>query len=180
MNDTEIVNILQNDGIGVLPTDTVYGVVGRLFSEVAVQRIYKAKRHDPSRRVGTILIADISQIKNIVSPVLLQHASRYWPGPVSVVLPLHDRLRYAHGGNNTLAFRIPNAPELIELLQHTGPMATSSANLSGQPPAITIQQAKKYFGNNVDFYSDGGDLSGRQPSRIVELGLDGSEQEVRS
>lgn len=179
MNDTEIVNILQNDGIGVLPTDTVYGVVGRLFSEVAVRRIYKVKRHDPSRRIGTILIADISQIKDIVSFERLQHASRYWPGPVSVVLPLPDHLHYAHSGNNTLAFRIPNVPELIELLQHTGPLATSSANLSGQPPAMTIQQAKKYFGNNVDFYSDGGDLFGRRPSRIVELGPDGSEQEVR-
>ncbi len=179
MNIEQLAKALNDDKVGVIPTDTVYGVVGRLFSEIAVRRIYEAKRHDPSRRVGTILIADISQIKDIVSPEMLQYASRYWPGPVSVVLPLPDSLRYAHGGNNTLAFRIPDVPELIELLQHTGPLATSSANLSGQPPAMTIQQAKNYFGDRVDFYIDGGDLSDRQPSRIVELCPDGSEEEVR-
>ncbi len=175
-----IVTALNDDKIGILPTDTVYGVVGRLFSEAAVKRIFEAKQRNKAKRVGTVLIADISQIENIVPPLVAEKASKYWPGPVSVVLSLGDELTYAHKGNGTLAFRIPSSPELIELLKRTGPLATSSANLEGQPPATTVEQAKRYFGDTVDFYVDGGDLSSQRPSRIIELLANDSEQEIRN
>lgn len=180
MNDTEIIKVLQNNGVGVIPTDTVYGVVGRLLSPIAVQRIYEIKRRDPSKRVGTILIADITQIETFVPFKVAEKANQYWPGAVSVVLQLSDKLTYAHKGHNTLAFRIPKLPGLITLLKQTGPLATSSANTEGQPPATTLAQAKAYFGEQPDFYVDGGDLSSHKPSRIIEILADGTEKQIRA
>jgi L-threonylcarbamoyladenylate synthase len=130
--------------------------------------------------VGTILFAAVSQLIAFTSPDLVERASHYWPGPTSVVLPLDKRLTYAHKGHGTLAFRIPDSPELVTLLQRTGPLATSSANPEGQSPPVTLAQAKEYFGDRVDFYVDGGDLSDRRPSRIIELLPDGSEKEIRT
>jgi tRNA A37 threonylcarbamoyladenosine synthetase subunit TsaC/SUA5/YrdC len=76
---------------------------------------------------------------------------------------------YLHQGKQSLAVRIPNKPDLLELLKQTGPLLTSSANHPGEPPANTIDEAKAYFGNEVDFYIDGGDLSGHAPSTVVRI-----------
>jgi len=69
----------------------------------------------------------------------------------------------------SLAVRIPDNKDLQNLLQQTGPLLTSSANQPAAPPATTIEQAQKYFGKEVDFYIDGGDVSGRQPSTIIRI-----------
>ncbi len=175
-----IVDILKNDGVGVIATDTVYGVVARLLSPTAVERIYEVKHSDSSRPVGTILIANIDQLKGIASNEYINKATTYWPGPTSVILPVGDELEYAHKGLSGLPFRIPDNPQLVELLEQTGPLATSSANLPSQPPAVTVDQAKQYFGDEVDFYQDGGDLSDRVPSKIIKILDNGEIQEIRS
>lgn len=177
MNITEVLN---NDGVGVLATDTVYGVVARLLSPVAVQRIYEVKHSDTQRPVGTVLIANTDQLRDIVSDEYIDKASQYWPGPTSVILPVSDELEYAHKGFGSLPFRVPADPELVNLLEQTGPLATSSANLPSQPPAINVDQAKEYFGDTVDFYEDGGDLSDSVPSKIIKILDNGEIQEIRS
>ncbi len=178
MNIELIARALKNDQVGILPTDTVYGVVGRLFSEKAVQRMYEIKQRSLDKPVGTILIAGISQLTDLVDLEMLRRAHVYWPGPVSVILTVAG-LAYAHAGIGSLPFRIPDSPSLIELLKQTGPLATSSANIEGQPPATTLAQAREYFGNQPDFYDDGGDLSDRKPSKIIVLRPDGTEEEIR-
>lgn len=175
-----IVEILRNDGVGVIATDTVYGIVVRLLSPTAVERIYEVKHSDAKRPVGTILTASAGQLRGIVDDDYITKATAYWPGPTSVILPVGDELDYAHKGLGSLPFRVPADPELIKLLEQTGPLATSSANLPSQPPAVTVDQAKDYFGDAVDFYDDGGDLSDRKPSRIINLLDNGEIQEIRS
>ncbi len=175
-----IVEILKNDGVGVIATDTVYGVVARLDSPVAVERIYQVKQRNPNKPVGTVLIASTDQLKGIVEENLLAKVAHYWPGPVSVILPVGDNLEYAHKGFASLPFRIPDDESLVEFLHQTGPLATSSANIESRPPAATIEQARQYFDDTVDFYKDGGNLSARTPSRIIQISEDGTEQEIRS
>src|SRR5690606_25594332 len=115
---------------------------------------------DPDKPVGTILINDAEQIEDYVAPEQLLPAQVYWPGPVSVVLPVGDKLNYAHRGLQSLPFRIPDYPALRRLLAATGPLASSSANSAGKPTATTIEEAMGIFREAVDFYVDGGDLSG--------------------
>ncbi|MDO8335374.1 MAG: L-threonylcarbamoyladenylate synthase [Candidatus Saccharibacteria bacterium] len=173
-----IIETLQNDGVGVLATDTVYGVVGRLLSSTAIERMYQVKHRNPQKPVGTVLIASTDQLDGIVDKKLLNRAEKYWPGPVSIVLPVSG-LDYAHKGLGSLPFRIPDDERLISLLEQTGPLATSSANIESQPPATTIEQAKQYFVDAVDFYEDGGDSSDKTPSKIIKITDDGV-QEIRS
>ncbi len=99
----------------------------------------------------------------------LKVVEQYWPGAVSVIIPCGSELEYLHEGKNSLAVRIPDFPELLELLASTGPLLTSSANHPGEPPANNVDEAKRYFSDKPDFYVDGGDLSGRAPSTVIRV-----------
>ncbi|HEX7368248.1 MAG TPA: Sua5/YciO/YrdC/YwlC family protein, partial [Candidatus Saccharimonadales bacterium] len=99
----------------------------------------------------------------------LKAVEQFWPGAVSVIIPAGPELAYLHEGKNSLAVRVPEPEELQVFLEHTGPLLTSSANHPGEPTATTIEEARAYFGERVDFYVDGGDMSGRAPSTVVRI-----------
>ncbi len=172
----EVVSVLMRPGaIAVIPTDTVYGVVARAADPQAVARLYALKHRD--HKPGTIIAASIDQLVELGIPRrYLTAVEQFWPGAVSVETP-HD-IEYLHQGTGRQAIRIPDDAELIDLLNQTGPLQTSSANLPDQPPATTIQEAKAYFGDAVDVYVDGGDLSGRPPSTIIRI-IDDAIEVVR-
>lgn len=155
--------------VGVIPTDTVYGLVARASDKAAVARLYELKQRDG--KPGTIIAANIAQLEELgLKRRYLKAVEQFWPGAVSVIIPVADPdLSYLHQGLRALAVRIPNQPELLKLLEKTGALQTSSANLTGQPTANTIQEARDYFGDAVDFYIDGGDLSKRQPSTVIRV-----------
>lgn len=177
--NSKLIDILTHDGVCVIPTDTVYGVVARLDSSLAVAKIYDVKHRDLHKPVGTILAASLDQIAPLTTPETLDAAAAYWPGPVSVIVPTSDHYNYAHKGAMSLAVRIPADQKLRALIEQTGPLASSSANLQEQPPATTIDEARAYFGDTVPLYIDGGDLSNRTPSRIVRVNTDGSLATIR-
>lgn len=161
---------LQDPGaIGVIPTDTVYGLAARAADEAAAARLYALKRRDD--KPGTLIAADIGQLEDLgLKHRYLKAVEQFWPGAVSVVIPASDpALKYLHRGKMSLAVRIPAGEELHKLLKKTGPLLTSSANPPGESPAATIAQAREYFGAEVDFYEDGGDLSGREPSTVIRI-----------
>jgi L-threonylcarbamoyladenylate synthase len=120
---------------------------------------------------GTLIAANISQLEELgLKHRYLKAVEQFWPGAVSVVIPAADpQLEYLHQGKMSLAVRVPDDQALQSLLIKTGPLLTSSANRPGEPPAVNVEQAKKYFGGQVDFYQDGGDLSERQPSTVVRI-----------
>jgi L-threonylcarbamoyladenylate synthase len=162
-------SLLQAGTVGVIPTDTVYGLVARAADQAAVARLYEIKKRDS--KPGTLIAADLKQLEELgLKHRYLKAVEQFWPGAVSVVIPAADpELKYLHRGKMSLAVRIPADAKLRKLLEQTGPLLTTSANLPDQPPAADIKQAKAYFGDKIDFYEDGGDLSGRQPSTLIRI-----------
>lgn len=166
--DQGIVQALMGDAVGVLPTDTLYGVVCNAARPVAVARLYELKNRE--HKPGTVIAANLSQLEHLgIKADYLTPVAHFWPGAVSVVVSSDPKLAYLDQGVGSLAVRIPDNPELIGLLLQTGPLLTSSANLPGEQPAATIAHARHYFGDTVDFYVDGGDLSKSAPSTVVQI-----------
>jgi L-threonylcarbamoyladenylate synthase len=155
--------------VGVIPTDTVYGVAARAADEAAVARLYALKKRE--HKPGTLIAASLEDLEKLgLKHRYLKAVEEYWPGAISIVIPASDpALAYLHQGKMALAVRIPKDKPLQELLTRTGPLITSSANLPGKPPAGTVKQARDYFGEKVDFYVDGGDLSERESSTIIRI-----------
>jgi L-threonylcarbamoyladenylate synthase len=158
----------RTGAIGVMPTDTVYGVVARAADRQAVTRLYQLKHRE--HKPGTLIAASIDQLVGLgIKRRYLKAVEQFWPGPISVIIPCGTELDYLHQGVLSLAVRIPDVPEIHTVLELTGPLLTSSANQPGMEPAHTIAEAKNYFGNNVDYYFDGGNLSGRKPSTVLRI-----------
>lgn len=154
--------------VGVLPTDTVYGLVARASDQAAVKRLYDLKLREG--KPGTIITANIEQLETLgLKRRYLKAVEQFWPGAMSVIIPCGPELEYLHEGVGSLAVRIPDDENLQKLLEQTGPLLTSSANHPGEPTAMNVDEAKAYFGDKVDFYEDGGDLSGRAPSTIIRV-----------
>ena len=171
--DQNIINTIKASGIGVLPTDTIYGLVGLALHKKAVEKIYKLKKRSPQKPF-IILIAEIEDLKKFgvaLDKPAKNILDKFWPGPVSVILPcpmLKRELSYLWPLNKTLAFRCPKDKWLNNLLKETGPLVAPSANIEGLPPAQTIKQAKKYFNDKVDFYFDEGTIK-NAPSVLISL-----------
>lgn len=175
-------DVLRQGGVGIIATDTLYGLVARAQDERAVERVYALKGRHPEKPC-IILISSPEEVGLFgVSCTSEQERAlaRYWPGPVSVVLPCPaTALAYLHRGVHSLAFRLPASESLIALISETGPLIAPSANPEGEPPATTIAQARAYFGETVDCYLDGGTRAGRA-SRLISLAPDGSETVLRA
>ena len=168
MFDEALQKLQQSGAVGVIPTDTIYGVVARASDQAAVGRLYQLKHRE--HKPGTVIAADVEQLVNLgIKRRYLSAVERFWPGAVSVIIPCGSELDYLHQGLHGLALRIPADKQLNQLLMATGPLLTSSANDPGQPPANTVAEAIAYFGDKVDFYIDGGDLTGRPPSTILRI-----------
>lgn len=174
-NLNNIIKILKSGGVGVIPTDTLYGLVGSAFSNDAVERIYKIKNRD-TKKALIILISSFKDLEKFGINLKEDQAkffAKIWPGKVSVILSCKNKeFKYLHRGTNSLAFRFPAMKSLIEILKKTGPLVAPSANPEGLKPSETITEAKKYFGDSVDFYLAGGSLK-CFPSTLVEISKDG-------
>ncbi len=155
--------------VAVIPTDTVYGVVARATDPQAVARLYQIKNRET--KPGTIIAANMQQLEELgLKHRYLKAVEQFWPAAVSVIIPaVEPELNYLHQGKMSLAVRIPDDKKFCELLEQTGPLLSSSANQPDQPPAKNIEEAKTYFGDQVDFYVDGGDLSKREPSTVIRI-----------
>jgi L-threonylcarbamoyladenylate synthase len=170
----EAIAALNTGGVGVVPTDTVYGLVARAADRDAVAKLYglKHREHKP----GTVIAASVEQLVDLGVPEhYLRRVAHLWPNPLSVEMPLGDELGYLHQDTGRQAYRVVADESLREVLKQTGPLLTSSANQPGEPGSVNVQEARDYFGDKVDFYVDGGDLSGRAPSTIIRVVADGVE-----
>jgi L-threonylcarbamoyladenylate synthase len=173
ISDHHLVELLDGGAVGVLPCDTIYGLVASARDPKAVARLYLLK--DREQKPGTVIAASVEQLVELgLNKVLMRGVAHLWPNPLSIVIPAPVALDYLTQNVGSLAVRIPKHPALLELLERTGPLLTSSANHPGEAPANNLAEARKYFANRVDFYVDGGNLSGHAPSTVVRLGGDGS------
>ena len=188
-NDKNLIKTLSENGVVVMPTDTIYGIVGKALEKNTVERIYKIKERSP-KKPCIILIRDINELEKF-SIVLSEKEKKdleiSWrscnvfsianagrPGPVSIILDCpDDKFEYLHHGTKTLAFRLPAPKKLRDLLLEVGSLIAPSANLEARLPAKNIKEAKKYFGDSVDLYIDGGTILNKH-SKLIKLNNDGS------
>jgi len=170
----QIINTLKDNKVVVMPSDTIYGIFGRALDKDVENKIYNIKGRDSSKPF-ILLINDISDLKlfNItIEKEIEEKLNKIWPNKVTVLLNcLDNNFEYLHKGTKTIAFRIPNDKALLEILKETGPLISTSANLTGQPYAKTIEEAKNYFNDDIDLYVDGGYIEG-EPSTLIELTKD--------
>lgn len=166
----------------VLPTDTVYGVGADAFQPEAVQRLLDAKgrtRQSPP----PVLVPGIPTLdalaESVPDPVRALVAA-FWPGALTIILPAQPSLTWDLGETRgTVALRMPADPLALELLSETGPLAVSSANLTGQPPATTAAEAERMLGDSVAVYLEAGP-GGSVPSTIVDAtGLSAPQGRLR-
>lgn len=166
VNNDELVSILKSGGIGVLPTDTVYGLVARASDPAAIKKLYDAKKR--ISQPGTLIASSIDDLAKLgLDTSQLSLVARFWPGQVSVVVNAAGVAAYLKQMRRSLAVRIPDNSALLQLLVQTGPLMTTSANAPGEPTATTIAEAKAYFGDKIDFYVDGDTTIGDRPSTII-------------
>ncbi|WP_151549060.1 MULTISPECIES: L-threonylcarbamoyladenylate synthase [Corynebacterium] len=156
----------------VLPTDTLYGLGCDAFNNQAVNQLLATKRRGPDMPVP-VLIGSWDTVRGLVhtyTPNAQRLVEAFWPGGLSIVIEQAPSLLWNLGDTRgTVMLRMPLHPVAIELLRATGPMAVSSANISGQPPATTVVDAKQQLGNAVSTYLNGGECAMGQPSSIVDL-----------
>lgn len=178
VNDPEITRILQAGGVGVLRTDTLYGLVGRADDETAVRRIYELKGRDDDKS-PIVLISSIEQLYDGLDERHRAFAADVWPGPVSIIVPSVDAPSWLRRGNASVAYRMPAKPELRQLIEMTGPLVAPSANPQGMQPAMNLTQARYYFSDKVDFYVDGGSVEDARPSQLIRLDANGEVTRLR-
>ncbi len=154
------------------PTDTVYGLVCRADDPQAIRRLYAVKER-PLEKALPVLLAGEEQLPQVIADVprlarLLM--ARFWPGPLTLVLPARPDLpRVLTGGGATVAVRVPDHPFLRALARRAGPLASSSANRSGEPPARTAQEVLAQLAGRIPLVVDGGEAPGGVASTVVDV-----------
>jgi L-threonylcarbamoyladenylate synthase len=156
----------------VLPTDTVYGIGADAFRPAAVHGLLAAKGRGrempPPVLVGSVRAA--SALVEDLGPYGQDLIDEFWPGGLTLICRASRSLKWDLGDTKgTVAVRMPQNEIALELLVQTGPMAVSSANLTGQPAASTAEAAREQLGESVDIYLDGGSCKASVPSTIVDL-----------
>ena len=156
----------------VVPTDTVYGLACDAFSHEGVQKLLAAKGRD-RQSPPPVLIGNVSALDGLAQEIpALAHklAETFWPGALTMILRAQPSLTWDLGETKgTVALRMPDHKIALALLQETGPLAVSSANLTGEPAAITCQQAERYLGSKVKAYLDGGSSPKGEASTILDM-----------
>lgn len=145
----------------VLPTDTVYGLAVDAFSPEGVQRLLNAKGRTRQSPPPVLIpgIPTLDALAESVPPEVRALVAAFWPGGLTVILPARESLNWDLGDTGgTVALRMPNNRIALELLSETGPLAVSSANLTGEPAARTVDDAMRMLGDSVEVYLDGGEV----------------------
>jgi len=166
------VKILQKGGVIAFPTDTVYGLGADAINATAVERIYEVKNR-PKHQQLPLLIADVERLITLADPIpeiAWFLARRFWPGGLTLVLPKTNSLPVYLAPGPTIAVRIPNHPVCLALIQHLGnPLIGTSANISGQPAALTAEEVGQQLGGKIDFIINGGKCPGGKESTVVDV-----------
>jgi L-threonylcarbamoyladenylate synthase len=162
--------LLLGNQLVAFPTDTVYGVGAPAFNPGAIDQLYLVKGRDTAKAIG-VLLGDISGLRQVtaaMSPLAERLAQSFWPGPLTLVVSSHPDLPSNLSPLPTIGVRMPDHPVAVELLNRTGPMAVTSANLSGGSNATTAQQVFEQLRGRIPLILDGGQTPGGQPSTVVD------------
>jgi L-threonylcarbamoyladenylate synthase len=166
----ETLKVLGAGGLVAFPTDTVYGLGVLAFNGEAVEAIYIAKDR-PAEKAIPILLGDLDDLPKVTSslpPMAAKLASRFWPGPLTLIVPKNLNLPEAVSATATVAVRMPDHAVARALLRAAGPMAVTSANISGQPSPVTADEVFAQLGGRIELIINGGKTPGGMPSTLVD------------
>lgn len=171
----EAVHVLGRGGLVVLPTDTVYGIGADAFAPRAVAALLAAKGRG-RQMPPPVLVAGPGTVDGLCTDVpdeARRLMTAFWPGALTIILPSAPSLAWDLGDTKgTVAVRMPDHPAALALLARTGPLAVSSANVTGSPAARTADEARDQLGGVVGLYLDGGSAPGGVASTIVDATSD--------
>ena len=163
--------ILARNGTVAFPTDTVYGLAADAYSSPAIQKLFQIKDRGQEKSIAVLLGSSEQLDKVTLDPnqaaMALAHA--HWPGALTLVVPRHPDLPADLSPLPTLGVRIPDHPVALALLQASGPLAVTSANLSGQEDTKTAEEVLAQLDGRVDLVLDGGETPGGVPSTVVDM-----------
>ena len=162
--------ILHQGGLVAFPTDTVYGLGALAFNGAAVEALYTAKKRPGDKAIPVLLgsAEDLPKVASSIPVMALTLAARFWPGPLTLVIPKHPDLPKAVSDSATVGVRVPGYAAARVILQAAGPMAVTSANLSGEPSPTTPEEVLRQLGGCIPLILDGGRTHGGIPSTVVD------------
>jgi L-threonylcarbamoyladenylate synthase len=162
--------VLNAGGLVAFPTDTVYGVGALAFDGTAIESIYTAKDR-PVEKAIPILISDTGELNKVgtdIPDVALVLASRFWPGPLTILVPKRPDLPASVSATSTVGVRVPDHDVARTLLRLAGPMAVTSANISGGQSPVSAEEVYEQLGGRIPLIIDGGRTLGGVPSTLVD------------
>lgn len=167
-------DILSRGGLVAFPTDTVYGLAAGIYQPRGIDMLYQAKARAASKAIA-VLLSDIEQLA-LLTPGLTQSAqrlaARFWPGALTLVVPKLPSLPANLSPLPTVGVRMPDHDFARALIRSTGPLATSSANISGETNTLTAQEVLAQLDNRLELILDGGPTPGGVPSTVVDCTQD--------
>ena len=167
---TRALELLHSGGLVAFPTDTVYGVGSLAFDGNAIDSIYAAKDR-PVEKAIPILISDMHELDKVAIDIpesAHNLASRFWPGPLTILVPKRPDLPQAVSATATVGVRVPDHAVARALLRLAGPMAVTSANTSGAQSPVTADEVYRQLGGRIPLIIDGGRTPGGVPSTLVD------------
>ena len=173
----QVAAVIKKGGLIAFPTDTVYGLAAYAFNPDAIEKLFLRKGRDFNKAIA-ILIGETNQLSLIASEfsgVARTLSERFWPGALTLVVPIKQTLPKILSPTETIGIRMPDHNFALRLLKATGPLATTSANISGGENPLTAEDVVEQLGNNVDLIIDGGQCPGGIPSTVVDC----THQEIR-
>jgi len=166
----QALDTLQQGGLVAFPTDTVYGLGALAFDPISIECLYAVKGRESSKAIP-ILICDLGELSQVAATIdsrTRRLAERFWPGPLTLVVPRHPSLPEVLTPYPTVGVRMPDHPVALAFIKRTGPLAVTSANLSGQPSATTAGEVLAYLRGRIDLLLDGGPTPGGVSSTVVD------------
>jgi L-threonylcarbamoyladenylate synthase len=167
---TAAVQVLQSGGLVAFPTDTVYGLGALVFDGPAVEAIYAAKARPVDKAIPVLLgdMEDIERVAAQLPPLARRLAARFWPGPLTLIVPKSPHLPRAVSTTGTVGVRVPDHEIARALLRLAGPLAVTSANISDQASPATAREVSVQLDGRIDLILDGGRTPGGLPSTVVD------------
>ena len=164
------VQLIQNGNLVAFPTDTVYGLGAMAFDSGAVDQLFTVKGRQATKAIA-ILLGNQENLASVAAEMTVMaqtFGQRFWPGPLTLVVERHPSLPHNLSRTSTIGIRMPNHPLTLELLDITGPLAVTSANISGKPNTVSAAQVFAQLQGRIPLILDGGDTAGGSPSTVVD------------
>lgn len=172
MDIERICNVLESGGLVITPTDTVYGVMGDALNDDVIKKVFEVKKRPYSKPL-ILLMDSIEMVRKYVSDIsdIEEYVMKnFWPGLVTIILKKNDKVSdLITGGKNTVAIRIPDNHDLLEVIRRLGrPVISSSANITGSEVITSVSMIEDELRDKIDYIEDGGEIVSLS-STIIEF-----------